>query len=289
MKRALLPSFFILTLLVGSICLLIDRGKVQAQELPPQNAQAEVVPLNSDVIVQRESVASQLEDLRASLRGQILEYRDAEASFIIARGELEKLQTLAATENAVAATKKVQNLRALVLITYTKLLKLSILDTTTMSLPVKTKTLAALEVVQKDLESHQAFVQRAATRSDLQLVADDFSLISPRLVAEANFGPPRLRKAFIATQALVAELESRDATAAATLKQAERKRAFEQTTQTLKATEEQLLQVENYLAVASSTDRLNRDLEELFVGIYAGKSQVLSYIEEVYGSFFQGT
>jgi altronate dehydratase len=88
---------------------------------------------------------------------------------------------------------------------------------------------------------------------------------------------------------LVAELESRDATAAATLKQAERKRAFEQTTQTLKATEEQLLQVENYLAVANSTDRLSRDLEELFVGIYAGNSQVLSYIEEVYGSFFQGT
>ncbi len=121
----------------------------------------------SAVINPNDGVKKEIAALKNTYRDQLGIYRNDERAFVIAKEQYTKLQTLAALEEAVQATRKVMISRGQVLETYLKLLKLTLQQTTGIEIALKGKQMEELDELLLTLKSFNGKVDTSTERSKI--------------------------------------------------------------------------------------------------------------------------
>ncbi len=292
MKR--LPAVICLFLL--SLGLLAGYSRVQAQDTTqfsvPVAADQVVVtpaPINLTGGISDADFTTQMDALKVTYRNQLGIYRTNEKSFQIAKDQYYQIQTLAALEEAVRATRQVMLSRADVIQTYFTMAKLTLGNTKGIETDVKTKTLQDLDTLSTDLKVHRAAVAAASDRTGLLAVATEFDGLGDRvnslstsisyLVAYGRLQTVSDKTSTI-KQELLQQIEQAETDP---LKLAEKKRGLEEVQRNLDQVNSPLLKIRTALNPKTATNsQINSNtMANDFSDIYSGLSRSLSYLQEL--------
>lgn len=170
MKRILL-----LLLAVGVIGGLAPLTYAQ-DEVATQEA---TIELQSDTqIFTRTRETERITQLRTLYRNQVEVYRNAENAFSIAKTNYQQVQTLAALEEAVHATKQVMQERSRVMITYLELLDAVLVETAGIELDLKNQSHTELVGLIQALKIHQENITVSQDRQAMATLADQFEPVA---------------------------------------------------------------------------------------------------------------
>jgi hypothetical protein len=236
-------------------------------------------------ISQKESIVDEIAEVKRSYKGQLAEYRQANDQFIIAKGQFEKLNTLASLEVAVQDVRKVLSLRDQVLLTYLKLIELELLEADGINLEEKTLALEETKDLQRDFLAHKDLVDNAIDRVAVDQVANDFELLSPRVTSLSGYASSllqigKLQTIYDQSLTLVDATDPRNLTEEPSLKLNEKIRAHNEISNLMDDLDFNL----NFVWDEIKSARLkNKPVEtnKVNASIYANLSQVLLFLEEI--------
>ncbi len=242
----------------------------------------------SDFVYETESLAAELRRLKMQYRGELEEYRRLEDRYTVSKQQHIKLNTLASLEEAIAASQSAMESRARVLKTYLQILKVALLQQTGVDVKQKENAVAAIDQVSEKLTQHHAIFSEPLDKVKLQQVSTNFALLreqiedtSYRALSLLTIG--QLQTVYDNSSLLVEDMEAELATHGGALKQAERKRGFEETKRNLEAIKPTL--EEAHQTTANSQDskyefaygRVTKDLRSAYTDL----SQILSFLKEL--------
>jgi RAQPRD family integrative conjugative element protein len=265
--------------LASIMIVIVGVGVVRAQE-------SSATP--SDFVYETESLAAELRRLKMQYRGELEEYRRLEDRYTVSKQQHIKLNTLASLEEAIAASQSAMESRARVLKTYLQILKVALLQQTGIDVKQKESAVAAIDGVSEKLTAHHAIFAEPLDKVKLQQVSTNFVLLreeiedtSYRALSLLTIG--QLQTVYDNSSLLVEDMKTELATHGGALKQAERKRGFEETQRNLEAIKPAL--EEAHQTTANSQDskyefaygRVTKDLR----GTYTDLSQILSFLKEL--------
>ena len=244
-----------------------------------------VVFAQSPIISQKESVSNEIAEVKRSYKGQLAEYRQANDQFIIAKGQFEKLNTLASLEVAVQSVRKVLSLRDQVLLTYLKTIELELLEADGINLEEKTIALDETKDLKRDFLKHKDLVDNAIDRIAVDKVADDFEILSPRIVSLSGYASTllsvgKLQTIYDQSLTLVGSTDPRNLTNEPSLKLNEKIRAHNEVTSLMSDIEVSLNTIWDEIKQARIKEKPS-ETEKINASVYAGLSQVLLFLEEI--------
>lgn len=126
--------------------------------------------------------STELANLRAKYRTELSIYRTDEREFSIAKEQYLKLQTLAALESSVQATRKVMLSRTAVLQTYLEILRLMVSNTSGIDVDEKAALIQQLGNGIDRLKTHQQRVEQAVDRNLILASVQDFNTFNTAVV-----------------------------------------------------------------------------------------------------------
>lgn len=187
-----------------------------------------------------------LTNLREKYKTDLSIYRTDERDYNLAKQQYNNLQTLAALEAAVKATRKVLLSRATVLQDYLGILQLMVTDTSGIDVAEKAELLTDLKNTADRMKVHQTVVEQAIDRDSILTAVKDFNefskgttSISYKALSYINYG--RLQTVYDKMLSVrdevsiqVASLEKNG------LKQGEKQRAMDEINRNLASTKTQL-------------------------------------------------
>jgi len=178
----------------------------------PIYAQSDVLKNQGNVIFETVRYEQELQDLTVEYKNLLNTYVQAEADFKFAQAQYNQLQTLAAMEEAIEASKKVFIARDEVLIRYAKILKLKLYLTYGVYLPRKQAQIDQLDELIGQLEIHLQTTQAVTTRDELMQTTSDFELLGAQLQAQVQLTAPlfslgKLQTTFDKTENLIAQIK----------------------------------------------------------------------------------
>jgi hypothetical protein len=248
--------------------------------LSPVVAFAQTSPIS-----QKESIVDEIAEIRRSYKGQLAEYRQANDQFIIAKGQYEKLNTLASLEVAVQDVRKVLSLRDQVLLSYLKIIELELLEADGINLEEKTIALDETKDLQRDFLAHKDLVDNAIDRVAIDQVSNDFELLSPRINSLSNYASSLLRIGKLQTiydqsLTLVDVTDPRNLTDEPSLKLNEKIRAHNEITNLMDTLDINLNFVWDEIKESRIKEKPS-ETNKVNASIYASLSQVLLFLEEI--------
>ena len=167
LKKAIVTVLFFLLVVSPS-------STVFAQEAE-STAEAEVT--NTKVFT-KDRETEKITQLRTLYRNQVEVYRNAEKAFIIAKTNHQQVQTLAALEEAVKATKLVMQERSKVMVTYLELLDAVLIETNGIELDLKDQSHTELIGLINAIKIHQDEINVSNDRASMAVLADAFEPIA---------------------------------------------------------------------------------------------------------------
>jgi predicted component of type VI protein secretion system len=286
-------------LVVGLTPLKLATAQAQVLTSPPQvdaptvtmqesSASSGITPLETG-IVERASLETDITNSKASLRGQILEYRTAERNFTVTREQWRQLGTLASLESAVVATKEAMRLRNLVLMTHVTLLKLQLIEARGVPLPAKQIALDDLDLVLATLTQHDQEIQKVTDRQTAAIATQNFSTFSEYTQGLTTYVNnlliiSKLQDLYDQTEVLISHVETQVVEPKTDLRQDERRRALIETKQELSVINQNL----GLLKVAAEKNDRGQFPETLseaapkeLATTYNGLGQVHRYLDEL--------
>jgi tetratricopeptide (TPR) repeat protein len=129
---------------------------------------------SSQVILQRQRLTEEIQDLEKQLLGQLNQYRQHEREYRIARDQYQSLQTLSSIEEVVSSTKRAMRSRNLVLDTYLNILRLKLLETEGVELVHQERALEIIEKHRQALGAYEQLIDQSQDREAINLIADEF-------------------------------------------------------------------------------------------------------------------
>jgi len=230
--------------------------------------------------------------LQTFYRDQLETYRAKEKNYQLAQAQLKQLNTLAALEEAVQATKQVMLARDQVLQTYFKLLRLKLIDTHGVPLVEKTSAINDLAQLENNLKTHEQETNQISDRftlaqssTNFAFLAAQFETITNRSLCLIAFG--RMQTVFDQTIALIPEVEATVESSTTDFELAKKQRALTELDLLSKSTKQQLNVV--YTEVFTLKDNkpkvfTDHDLAQLSTKLqpaYAQINQMHEFIDEV--------
>lgn len=239
----------------------------------------------SPPISQKESIVNDIAEVKRTYKGQLAEYRQANDQFVIAKAQFEKLNTLASLEVAVQDIRKVLSIRDHVLLTYLKLIELELIESNGINLEEKTIALEQTKDLQGDFLAHKDLVDNAIDRVAINKVTDDFELLAPRITSLSSYVSTllkvgKLQTIYDQTVTLVDSTDPRNMEGEASLKQNEMIRAHNEITNLMTGLEVSFNSVWDGIKESRLKNKPT-EMTKLNATIYAGLSQVLTFLEEV--------
>jgi len=236
-------------------------------------------------ISQKASIADEIAQVKRTYKGQLAEYRQANDQYIIAKGQFAQLNTLSSLEVAVQDFRKVLSYRDQVLLTYLKLIELELLEADGINLEEKEIALEATIDLQGDFLAHKDLVDDAIDRVAVNKVAEDFEVLSPRIINLSNYASTllklgKMQTIFDQSLTLVEATDPRNLTDEPSLKLNEKIRAHNEITNLVDVVDADL----NYVWDEIKTSREKNTLSEnskVNASIYASLTQVLVFLEEI--------
>lgn len=242
----------------------------------------------STVQAQETTLNEQLADLARSYRGQMLEYTVAEKEYLLAVTQYQQLNTLAALEQAVVATRQASLIRDLVLITYMQQLRLHLLQTQGIEVGVKSRTLERIENMITAVQLHHDETQKVADRVQLQTVTDAFQVIVPEYEKLALFSVGiielgRLQNAHDQTKAVFEFISDADTSHLTRLQRDQRQRSLEETSRYASQVDQEfVLEVAEWLELETNDyGQDTQSLQEVLEGLYGRVAQEQEYLKEL--------
>lgn len=269
-----------------NLCVLLLIGLsvsvVRAQE---NDVTESYVPPASNVVIQRQDLSQDIFDLQRSYRGQLDEYRRYEREYRLAFEQHAKLQTLASLEALVQATHRVMATRILVLETYFRLMRVTVLDAEGINLQHKERLLAATDEALTRIGTHKEVVARSQNRTALQQVVVEYEPLHKYLETVGNYGQAvilvgRLQNVYDNSYLLLAEVKEQDVTHLSALELSQRQRGIEEIEGSLQEVQQELQQATTELSVMWQRNTNYYELHYL-PDVYDTLSKVLSFFSEV--------
>ncbi|MCC6711499.1 MAG: hypothetical protein IT416_04085 [Candidatus Pacebacteria bacterium] len=273
MKKTLTTYLFVL----GLATFLSVGSSVMAQQVPE--------PVKNNEVVARVSVEEEIEKIRATYRGQLTEYRDAEKEFVIAKDQYKQLQTLASINKVTEAARKVFMLRDQVLITYLNLQRSNIYAAEGIELSLKELVISRIEQEGRWLVDHKNRVEKMLDRTQFNALADEFTtkeddfieVTSQATMILALGGLQDVHDRLVLARAEIFELEAKSSTADRTRASKETDRWITQVKDLLAKTWVELGDDVKDNKVMSFASNSVKTLEP----IYAGLNKTVSFLEEL--------
>lgn len=236
-------------------------------------------------ISQKASISDEIAEVKRSYKGQLAEYRQANDQYVIAKGQFEQLNTLSSLEVAVQDFRKVMSLRDQVLLTYLKLIELELLEADGINLEEKDIALEETKDLQGDFLAHKDLVDNAIDRVAVNRVADDFQLLSPRILNLSSYASTllkigKMQTIFDQSLTLVEATDPRNLTEGPSLKLNEKIRAHNEITNLVEGIDTDLNYVWDEIKLSREKNKLSEN-SKINASIYAGLSQVLVFLEEI--------
>lgn len=256
----------------------------------PEAEQFRLLELGEDQqIWQKERLETEIISVREAYRGQLETYRAQEKSFVIAKDQYARLQTLDSIEQAVKATRQAMLSRDQVLFTYLTLLKLRLIDADGVEISYKQQVLERIEKILTQLEAHHAKVLVEYDRPKVNVLSDEFlpigediTITASHALAILNLG--KLQSVYDRSVLLFDEVQAEATNADGRLTTAEKQRYITETTRTLDKTSTTLKLITTRLGERlhdNSEIRAGSDLSGSLNETYSYLSKVLGYFQEL--------
>lgn len=236
-------------------------------------------------VVQREDLSQEIFDLERSYRGELDEYRRYEREYQLAFEQYAKLQTLSSLETLVQATHRVMTTRGLVLHTYFRLLKLTVIDAEGINVQHKERLLSRLDESIARIETHRALLEKSQNKTALQQAAVEFEPLYEYLEVISSYGQAvvqvgRLQNVYDNSVVLLNKIESEDVSELSAIELSQRQRAIEETKSSLEEVRQQLQESNSDLDEMIEREAGTFDLFYL-TDIYDTLSKVVSFFTEL--------
>lgn len=182
---------------------------------------------------------STIETLTTRYRNTSEVYRNKEREFAIAKQQYTQLQTLASLEAAVQATRNVFIQRNETLTVYLELLEAIIRESDDIDVQSKRKVLELLVLQIEALQRYRARIDTATDRVGVELLADQFDLLSEDVqrtiyMAQSIIVLSNIQSSYESARVLQSEITARiQLEERSSLQEAEQQRAFDEVERTL--------------------------------------------------------
>ena len=244
--------------------------------------------VTAPVVYEKESFSKDIRQLKLQYRGELEEYRSLENSYLIAKQQYYKLNTLASLEDVVQKTQAAMSSRAKVLKTYLRLLRLELLSQPGIELPAKTATEQSLLSALQQIEQHQQRFEKDLDKLQIGEIAEEFKTLidqTEEAVYQALTVMSIGELQTIHDKAIVlkSDMESEIATAGGALKSAERKRSFAETDRVLNSLKPEFDFVEEKYSKPSTAGYrgVYKSIEKQLSSIHSSLSQALTFLGEL--------
>ncbi len=161
--------------LFAALLLLFPVPQTKAQDAPGGAQQ-------QGGIFERRDNAAAIEEARSLYREQLIRYRREEQQRSVAETEYQQLETLAAYDRYVAATREAVSVRDDVLVTHLTLQRLSLEQTAGVQVDQKGEALDLAERLIAALNEHKRRNEAATDRTQVQASLDRFDELRPAVI-----------------------------------------------------------------------------------------------------------
>lgn len=240
------------------------------------------------VVYQLGSLSKEIRQLKLQYRGELEEYRGLENSYVIAKKQYYKLNTLASLEDLVQKTQAAMDLRAKVLRTYLRLLRLELLSQPGIELPEKKAAEQSLLSAIQKIEQHQQQFEEDLDKPQISQIAEEFETLIDQTEAAAYqtlaaMSIGELQTIHDKAIVLKSDMEAEIATAGGALKSAERKRSFDETDRVLNGLKLEFDAVEEEYSQPSAADykRTYKTIGKQLSSIHSSLSRALTFLGEL--------
>ncbi len=178
LKKLLLSVFLIALVIFPTSIVAAQEATAEAVPVVEQTNDATTEAEINTTVFSKERETQRIKDLRVLYRNQVELYRNSEKAFVIAKTNFEQVETLAALEEAVKATKLVMQERSKVMITYLELLDAVLTETNGVELDLKSQSHTELVGLINALKIHQEEIVVSNSRESMVILSDAFEPIA---------------------------------------------------------------------------------------------------------------
>ncbi|HQM15977.1 MAG TPA: hypothetical protein PLM16_02090 [Candidatus Woesebacteria bacterium] len=175
--------------------------RVLAQEnstQPEQSAETDQLDLSidessapaqlSNVILQKERLAEEIQDQHRQLLGQLNQYQHDERQYRVALDQYQRLQTLSSIEEVVTAARQLILSRNLALQSYLNLLRLKLIEAEGIEITHKNQVVVQIESLLELLKEHSAQALNITQREEINQLAESFQEIYFQIRSTSYYG-----------------------------------------------------------------------------------------------------
>ncbi len=281
-KIKFLPVLF-LFLVIGFSCSPL---MVRAQEDEELSA--------SEVILQKQRLAKEIEDTKKTLLVQLNQYQQQEKQYRIAIDQYQRLQTLASIEEAVSSARKSMVSRNQVLKTYLNLLRLKLTEAEGIEVTHKNQALALIEAEIEDLKDFDQKLDQDLDREEINVAAQEFAPLGAQVKETSHYALSLLaigRLQAVYDQAFVIQqkIKQKDNTGENLVQRTQRQRSLNEVDRLLEELLGQLRELWDDLEPGSYYNRENfyqvfyKNMFDDLNSIYSKLAQLVSFLEELEG------
>lgn len=281
-KIKFLPVLF-LFLVIGFSCSPL---MVRAQEDEELSA--------SEVILQKQRLAKEIEDTKKTLLVQLNQYQQQEKQYRIAIDQYQRLQTLASIEEAVSSARKSMVSRNQVLKTYLNLLRLKLTEAEGIEVTHKNQALALIEAEIEDLKDFDQKLDQDLDREEINVAAQEFAPLGAQVKETSHYALSllaigRLQAVYDQAFAIQQKIKQKDNTGENLVQRTQRQRSLNEVDRLLEELLGQLRELWDDLEPGSYYNRENfyqvfyKNMFDDLNSIYSKLAQLVSFLEELEG------
>jgi len=227
---------------------------------------------------------SALITLKASYRGQLLEYQTAESQFLLAKGQYTQLNTLASLEDLLQASQQLMFKRSQILLTYFKLLETNLVLSQGIELSVKESLLSEIRSTQDQLATQDALEKNAPNKTAVEEATAEFVARVPAwqnlaAYARAVLKLGRQQAVYDQAQLLLNKTNPQEDNRLTALELSQKQRAYDEIMSKSLLAKTELVVMWEALAAAKAESE-DFDLNQALAKNYATISQLINYLDE---------
>ena len=284
----LFPVVFIY-LIAGSLFLFSEaqaQTSTQSATGSGQQADVELEVETQEEILQRQRLAQQIDDLQARLLVELDQYQQDEKQYRIALDQFQRLRTLSSIEGATVATKRAMLSRNRVLLTYSNLMRLKLIEAEGIEITQKQAALDDLEQQIQQLKVFASELNLAENRDRVNNLATQFEVIGARVEnncyrALSLLSVGKLQAVYDQANAIYQRVKNQESDDLNFLQQTQRKRALSEVEKLQTNIPPMFQEVWMQVAEEDKFTNFYRGVFDDLNPIYSRLSQFVAYLEEL--------
>ncbi len=241
-------------------------------------------------ILQRQRLAQQIDDLQARLLVELDQYQQDEKQYRIALDQFQRLRTLSSIEGASVAAKRAMLSRNRVLLTYSDLMRLKLIEAEGIEITQKQAALNDLEQQMQQLKVFTSELNLAENRDQVNNLATQFEVIGARVENNCYrtlslLAIGKLQAVYDQANAIYQQVKKQEGDDLNFLQQTQRKRALSEVEKLQTNIPPMFQDIWSQVANAASDDKkfksFYRGVFDDLNPVYSQLSQFVAYLEEL--------